>query len=479
MKSTHTNILFVFLILISTQLFARNPVDKFINHSQLKTANISISVKDLKTGKEVYAHRPDHATIPASTLKIITTATALEFFGPEFQYETKLEYDGYIDEDGILNGNLYITGSGDPTLGSSKLGDYYFMNKWIRAISSTGIKKINGSIIADESCFDNEGANPKWTWDDIGNYYAPGIYGIAYLDNTLRVTFKSGEVGSKPEIINTNPTVDGLYIDNSLTSSRISFDSAYFYGSPRSLTRSVRGEIPANRPEFVVMAELPDPGLKLAQDLQKRLNDKNISSSSMPKAFSDNTTKFQGEYPKRTNIYTHYSPPLREIIKEINHASNNFYAEQVFKSISLKYHKTATNKASINVITNYWLSKGLNTKQLFISDGSGLSPTNAISSVFLTDLLIHMYHKSPHKQAFFESLPIAGKNGTVAGFLKSTSLNNKVHVKSGTLTRVRSYTGYIIDEKREWAFTIIVNNSLGNSWRTSALIEQFLIDICK
>lgn len=477
MKATRT-IIFISLLLFSRLILAQNPVDKFINHPQLKHANISFSVKDLKTGKEVYSHRPNHATIPASTLKVITTATALELFGPDFRYETKLAYDGSIDADGVLNGNLYIIGSGDPTLGSTKLGDAYFLNKWTRAIVNAGIKKINGTIIADESCFDSEGANPKWTWDDIGNYYAPGIYGIAYLDNTLRVTFKSGEIGSKPKIVNINPKIEGLYIENNLASSRITFDSAYFYGSPRSLTRSVSGAIPANRPQFVVMAELPDPGLKLAQDLQQMLTEYNVAVTSMPKVISNQNKFLQTDYPQKTAIYTHLSPPLKEIIKEINRASNNFYAEQLFKTISLKHHQTATNKSSINVINNYWRAKGFDTKQLFMSDGSGLSPTNAVSADFLTQIMMYMHHKSPHKEAFFESLPTAGKNGTVAGFLRKTSLNEKVFVKSGTLTRVRSYTGYIMDGKREWAFTIIVNNSLGNAWRTSALIEQLLVDIC-
>lgn len=467
------------ILFISTQIFSQNPVEKFTNQSQLQYANISISVKDLKTGKEVYTHRPNHATIPASTMKVITTATALELFGPDYQYQTKLEYDGSIDANGTLNGDLYIVGSGDPTLGSTKLGDPYFLNKWVKAVTDAGIKKINGTIIADESCFDNEGANAKWTWDDIGNYYAPAIYGIAYLDNTLRVTFKSGEVGTKPEIIKTSPIIEGLYIDNNLNSSRIKFDSAYFYGSPRSLTRSVRGEIPANRPEFVVMAELPDPGLKLAQDFQKLLQERNVSVTSMPKTYAASEKKFPIDFPNRTVVYTHLSPTMKEIIKEINHASNNFYAEQVFKSLSTKNYQVASNKLSIDIIANFWLTKGLDIRQLFMADGSGLSPTNAVSANFLSNILIYMYNKSANSKTFFSSLPTAGKNGTVAGFLKNTSLNEKVFVKSGTLTRVKSYSGYIMDGKREWVFTVIVNNSLGNAWRTSALIEQFLVDICK
>lgn len=465
--------------ILSANIFSQTTVDKFTQQSLLQNANISILVKDLKTGNEIAAYRANNLTVPASTLKVVTTATALEIFGPDFRYETVLSHDGKIDSNGVLNGNLYIVGSGDPTLGSSKLGDRYFLNKWVAAIKSAGIKKINGRIIADESRFDNEGANPKWTWDDIGNYYAPGIYGIAYLDNTLRVTFKSGAAGTKPEIIKTEPVVEGLVIDNNLLSSRITFDSAYFYGSSRSLTRSVRGEIPANKPDFLVMAELPDPGLTLAQNFQSMLNEQKIEISFPPSVLSSVEFSFPAGMPTRTTLYTHYSVPLSEIIKEINVKSNNFYAEQLFKSISLSRDRVATNKRSTDIIANFWKAKGLDVNQLYQVDGSGLSPANAVSAAFLSEVLTYMYHTSKHKNIFFNSFPIAGKSGTVAGFLKKTSLEGKVYAKSGTISRVKSYAGYIIDDRREWVFSIIINNSKGNSWQTLSKIEDFLIDITK
>ncbi|GAB1416519.1 D-alanyl-D-alanine carboxypeptidase/D-alanyl-D-alanine-endopeptidase [Paludibacter sp.] len=477
MKSRYFTILALFIFLAN--ILAQNSIDKFINQSALKNANISIYVKDLKTGKEVASYRSNNLTVPASTLKVVTTATALEIFGPEYRYETVLSYDGKIDANGVLNGNLYITGCGDPTLGSSKLGDRYFLNKWVDAIKSAGITKINGRIIADESRFDNEGANPKWTWDDIGNYYAPGIYAIAYLDNTLRVTFKSGAVGTKPEIIKTEPEVDGLIIDNNLLSSRITFDSAYFYGSSRSLTRSVRGEIPANKPNFLVMAELPDPGLTLVQNLQNKLVGQKIETAFPPSVLSSVEFSFPAGMPVRTTIYVHKSVPLSEIVKEINEKSNNFYAEQLFKSISLSRDKVATNKRSTDIIASFWKARVLDITQLYQLDGSGLSPANGVSAAFLSEVLTYMYQRSKYKNEFFNSLPIAGKNGTVAGFLKKTALEGKVYAKSGTISKVKSYSGYIIDDRREWVFTIIINNSLGNSWHTLSKIEDFLIEITK
>lgn len=462
----------------SLSVFANDPIDKFINEPSMQNANISILVKDLKTGKELYQQRPNHATIPASTMKVLTTATALELMGANYQYKTVLAHDGSIDhQSGVLNGNLYIIGNGDPTLGSLRMGDRQFLSKWADAIKAAGIAKINGSIIADESRFDNEGSNPKWTWDDIGNYYAPGIYAIAYRDNTLNVTFKSGAVGTTPEIININPKIEDLTIENNLMSSRITFDSAYFYGTSKSKNRSVRGEIPANSPGFVVKAELPEPGLVLVQDFQLELEQQGVEVTKQPFTIPVANYTFPAKNTARKIIYTHYSEPLSKIVEEINQQSNNFYAEQVFKSLSLFRYGLGTNRHSISMIRNFWKSKGLDVNQLFQSDGSGLSPTNAVSAGFLTSVMEYMYQKSKNKEVFFKSLSIAGKTGTLAGVLKNTPLSGKVYAKSGTIARVRAYTGYIIDDDREWVFTIMVNNYNGNSWQALRKIENLLVEL--
>ncbi|MEA4937115.1 MAG: D-alanyl-D-alanine carboxypeptidase/D-alanyl-D-alanine-endopeptidase [Paludibacter sp.] len=479
MKRNNLLPLLLLHIIFSINLYAQNPVYKFINNPILKSANISVMIKDMKTGKEICSHRPYSATIPASTMKVITTATALEILGPDFRYETTINYDGNISADGTLNGNLYIVGSGDPTLGSAKIGDQNFLSKWVEAVKKAGIKQINGAIFADESLFDNEGYNSKWSWDDIGNYYAPGIYALAYLDNTLRVTFRSGAVGTTPDITDISPKIKGLEIENNLLSSKITFDSAYFYGAPKSLYRSVRGEIPANKTAFVVKAELPCPGLMLANDFQQRLFQSGIKVSQSAAEFSAKEVQNEKKIAQRTTIYKHLSVPLSQIIKETNERSNNLFAEQIFKSLSLKYDKVATNKRSLDIIRKYWKDKGLDVKQLVQHDGSGLSPADAVSASLFADLMTYMYTKSNNKEVFFNSLPIAGRTGTLAGMLKNTTLEGKVFAKSGTIERVRSYTGYILSGDKEWAFAIMVNNANGSSWQTLKVIEDLLIDSCK
>lgn len=465
----------LFMLAAYLPLLAQNPIEKFVNQPILRHANISILVRDLESGKDIWEHRPFNATIPASTMKVITTATALELLGADYRYETVLSYDGNLSADGVLNGNLIITGSGDPTLGSSKMGDVDFLNKWVDAVKQAGIRQINGNIIGDESRFDNEGSNPKWTWDDIGNYYAPGINALAYLDNTVSVSFRSGAPGSQPEIVGISPEIPGMTIENNLLSTNIRFDSAYFYGAPKSMQRSVRGEIPANKPLFVVRAEIPNPALLLAQDFHKKLTASGLQIKGEANCQSATVPSFP--VSTRTNIYTHYSVPLSEIVREANQKSNNFYTEQIFKSLSLTRQAVASNKNAKDVVSSFWRSKGFNVNQLFQEDGSGLSPANAVSAAFFTDLMQYMYQQSKNKEVFFNSLSVAGQSGTLAGVLRNTKLSGKVFAKSGTIARVRAYTGYVVQDGKTYAFAIMVNNSYSNSWQTLSRIEELLLDM--
>ncbi len=153
----------ILLLLFSTFAFAKSPLDDLVNNSLLQNANISLLVKDAATNTAVCEYRSKNSIVPASTMKLVTTATALELLGADFRFQTKLEMGGSVSADGVLNGNLYIRGGGDPTLGSEKLGDTTFLTKWVDVIKSRGIRKINGKVIADAGLFDDEGVNPKWT----------------------------------------------------------------------------------------------------------------------------------------------------------------------------------------------------------------------------------------------------------------------------------------------------------------------------
>jgi len=460
------------LLLLAVQLVAKSPVNDFVNNQILENANISLLVTDLKTNKTLYQHRPKSSTIPASTMKVVTTTTALELLGPDFRFQTTLEIDGKVNGDSVLYGNLYIRGGGDPTLGSSRMGDADFLTKWAAAVKQAGIRKIKGRIVADSGLYDNEGINPRWTWEDIGNYYAAGSYGISYLDNTYGLVLRSGKTGSTPEILRTIPEIPALTFENYLLSTGISFDSAYFSGAPHSNLRSITGEIPANRSAFTIKGDIPNPGLLLANHLHNKLIQNGISIWESPTDKAALTNK-------RKVIYTHTSPPLSEIVKETNVKSNNHYAEQIFRYLALQSKPVASSKGAVQVIKSFWKSKGLPVDQLFMYDGSGLSPVDAVSAQFFVELLTYMRTKSTNQTAFLNSLPVSGESGTLSSFLERTPLQGKVRAKSGTISRVKCYAGYIDIKGKSYVFAILVNNAAGSSKVVTKKIEEFLLAITK
>ena len=461
----------IFLLIIFPFLYlsAANPVDNFVQNPLLENANISLLVKDLKTNEILYQYRPTSLSTPASTMKVVTTATILELFGPDYRFETRLEIDGTISKDSLLNGNLHIIGGGDPTLGSEKLGEKNFLPKWVDAIKKAGINKISGRIMSDETIFEDQVVNPKWTWEDIGNYYAPGIHGISYMDNTYRMLFRSGAIGTTPEILRVEPEIPGLEVDNHLKSTTTDRDKAYFYGAPYSLDRSVYGEIPANKAEFTVKGDIPNPALLLARHLHSRLTESGVKIGSFPivHPVSGNTRV----------IYRYLSPALKDIITETNVKSNNHFAEYLFKYISTKNNPVGSTNESVSLIRNYWKTQGLPVEQLCQYDGCGLSPCDAVSASFFVDILGYMRTKSRYCEDFYKSLPVTGGRGTLSTMLLNTPLEGKVHAKSGTIENVKCYAGYIELKERTLVFALMVNHSNGSSHEVVKEMEKFLLEI--
>ncbi len=454
----------------------QSAIDQFVNQSILKNALISISVVDLNNQKVMHSHMAGHPITPASTLKLITTATVLEKLGSQYRYQTTVAYKGKINNS-ILTGDIIIVGSGDPSLASSKIDPgkeknprTVLIDQWVKKIKAAGISRINGNIVVDISCIDTVGVNPKWTWDDIGNYYAPGIYGISYLDNALKVTFKTGKIGDLAVIKGTDPKLPEMAFKNSVRGTETKSDNAYFFGVPGENLRYVSGEIPANRDSFVVKCDIPKPALLLANDIKSAL----VASGVKVEGTAIQTTN---SIKNAIPIFTHESPELIDIITETNMKSNNHFAEYLFRTIAMQNQKPATIQGAIKEINSFWKSKGLPMNQLFLKDGSGLSPNNAVSAEFYTDLLVYMYTKSKYSADFVKSLPVSGRSGSMAGVLKGTKLQGKVWAKSGTIDNVKAYAGYLIDGEKKLAFAVIVNNAAGNSWQVLTKIEDFLLNL--
>ena len=459
------------------------PVKWLLQAPYMRGASFSLVVKDVQEGRTVYSYDTDRLQSPASVLKTVATATALEILGEDYRYPTTLEYDGIL-ENGTLEGNLYIKGSGDPSLGSSHFapGQNKFLSTWIAALQKAGIKHITGSVISDESIFDTEGVSIKWLREDMGNYYAPGSYGISIFDNMYKLSLQTGAAGTRPVLKGTEPDIPFIRFKNYLKAAPVSSDSAYIIGAPLDDVRYLYGVLPANREVYVLKGDIPDPALYLARYLTDQLQQKGIRVDGSPSCYRIEVEENRWKKGERKEIVTTYSPTLREIASVCNHVSHNLYADALVKTVGLQYKPRRNEMISsfgrgVQVVKEYWEKKGLDVFPLRMNDGSGLAPADKVSAGFMGELLVYMATESAVSDAFIASLPQAGIEGSVRNFLKGSKLQGKARLKSGGITGVRSYAGYITKDGKTYAVAVFSNNNSCPMSRMTRALEKLLLQL--
>lgn len=486
MKSiTLSSILHLFLLFLSVQIgqaqsSLQNAINALANDVSLRHGTLSVSVIDIESGQLVASHEANRSVIPASSLKVLTTATALGLLGENYTFKTELQYDGSIS-DGVLNGNLYIKGYGDPTLGSDQMeGATSLENlllEWNNSIQKAGIRQINGSVVGDASYFESRTIAPSWQWNDIGNYYGAGPLGLNIHENLYYLHFQqTSRLGATPKVAEVSPKIPNLTIHNELRSAgRGTGDNAYIYGAPYSYIRHVRGTIPVGSGIFSIKGSMPDAPLFAADELTKVLQRYGTTVQEAPSSQMTLSTRNMPQR-QRTTIFTKYSPALRDIVKRTNMKSINLYCENFVKTLGAEQQKKGTRDAGLQVIKNFWKNKGLDLNGFYIEDGSGLSARNAVTSYHLAKIMQLAARDSRIYKALYDSLPVGGQSGSLKRMFRGTSAVGKIRAKSGTLKRVRSFTGYATTRAgKEVAFSIIVNNFSGSGGAMRKKLEKVML----
>lgn len=477
-----TRIFAIFSFLISAfssfaQTDFQTELQKLLQQPEYKNAAEGIQIMDLESEKPLFELNADKLMIPASTLKIITSATALEILGADYHSQTKIGYTGDLLKTNEIKGDLVVLGGGDPTLGSEYFNQIEscrdFVKIWVQKIKAAGIRKITGDIIFDGSVYDSEKIPPTWIWGDIGNYYGAGASAFSCYDNLFRITFKSPkEMGEKTEIISVIPKIEGLEIVNEVVSSDDNRDLAFVFGSPLDKKRVIRGTIPKDRKAFTIKAAVHHPEELLAEALLNQLAKEGVFISGEVKFETVNKNQFH-------TIYIHESPKLEDIIKVLNHESVNLFAEHLVLQIAAEKAGLGNREKGLKLVREFWDSKGIDTHNLFMEDGSGLSHFNAVSPAQINSILNYMEGKSENRKAFLYSLPSAG-NGTIKSFGADSFPQNTLKAKSGSMTRVRCYAGYLnTDSGKNIAFTVMFNHFSGTHANLIKEIESLLVTIKK
>lgn len=461
--------------------------EAFQKESHLVHGIWSLTAIDTRTGEVLVAVNSGKALAPASCLKLVTSATALSRLGSDFQFETRLEFDGKITPEGILRGNLYVTGGGDPTLGSGRIDSVLdwpdLLASWADAVQAFGIRKISGNIIGDDTWFDDATTPDGWVWIDLGNYYGAGANGLCFNENLYRLFFKPGPgTGAPARVLRTVPEIADLeFVNQMRTGAAGSGDNGYIYNAPNQWRAWLRGTIPAGVAEFSIKGAMPDPARVCGQLLRRELESRQIRI--------DGETVVLSKHPRagvpvkqRQILAVKQSPALKDMVYWLNKRSINLYAEQFLKQLGRQFHNEGSYEAGIKAVEKFLEAKEIPLDGLHLADGSGLSPFNNITTFQLAQLLAKMTDETCFTD-FYNSLPIAGDAndpGTVSRWCFNTVAAKNARIKTGLIEQVRSHAGYVHDRQGHLiAFAMIANRFDGAVRKIDKWHEKIVVELAE
>lgn len=425
-------------------------------------------VQELGSGEVLYTNNAGNPFIPASNQKILTSATALDALGSEYRYKTVLYFDGSVGGD-ELQGDLILKGSGDPTFGSVEVSGEDPLRAWARRLAELGVKRIDGRIIGDDNAFDDRPYAEGWDIDYITSQASRALgvttSGLAYKDNVVQVRITAGGTNQAPEI-STQPG-GFLNIRNDLTTAGrrrgISVRTSRDFGSE---TIRLQGSIPRTY-DGTIVTPVTNATLFAVNTFRQYLQQFGIELDGEA-ADIDDLEDF--EYSEEQPLFVYVSPPLSEILAIVNKESNNFYAEQVFRTFSWGGSADGGEKRVKELLSR----AGASTNGVSVRDGSGLSRKDMITPEAMAKLLAHM-NNHRERRAFLASLAEGGEANST---LRYRLHNVPVRAKTGSLEFVRTLSGYATGPSGQtYAFAVFANNYTGPSYQVTQTIDRIVREV--
>jgi D-alanyl-D-alanine carboxypeptidase/D-alanyl-D-alanine-endopeptidase (penicillin-binding protein 4) len=432
-------------------------MEDIFNDPNFSNANWGVLIQSLETGEYFYKRNEDKLFIPASNLKLFTTSAGLFLLGADYRFSTNVYMKGYIDGS-VLKGDLVIQGRGDPTISSRFYNNdmYRVYSAWADSLLELGIDEITGNIIGDDNLFDDKNLGEGWAWDYESYWYSAPSGAVSFNDNTVDIiiTFDNETQKAKISIL---PDSRYIIVKNNITVvPQDSLTSIDVYRERGTNFVSVHGTLKINSDTIKTFVTVNNPTQYSMVVLSEVLKRRGITIGGFPMDVDDIAKPL--EYSGMQKLFSFNSPQLKEIIKVVNKNSQNFYAEQLLKTIGLETYNYGSIENGVKAAERVFQEMGINTENMIIVDGSGLSRLNLITPRHIISLLSYMY-KSKYFISFFNSLPIAGVDGTLGMRMKNTKAENKVRAKTGYLEAVRSLSGYAFTGDNEpVVFSILVNN---------------------
>ncbi len=438
-------------------------IDGIINKSSQKGVQYSIAIVKADSGEAVYGHDANKAMIPASNMKIVTSAAALKYLGPDYKFTTEV---------GLCGDTLVVKGSGDPLLGDEVTDAKYKREPgWVFKDIAASLKQNNVTaikdIIVDGSIFDNERVHPDWPKEQLNQWYACEVSGLNYNDNCIAITVKNtnGNI-----TIETKPETSFVKILNEIKPIQAGKSAVgpYRNQTPNSIT--LKGQCQKQEGPFDYAIEKPAEffGFLLQENLAKAgiKADGQIIEKPVP---NDCNYKKIAEY----------STPITDCLARCNKNSLGLAAEALFKTIAAKKAtpdgKNGGWAKGRELISNYMLGLGIERGEFYIDDGSGLSRENKISANAITKVLSDVY-KGKDWEVYKNSLATGGVDGTIGKYFKEEKYKGKIFGKTGYIAGVTTFSGVCRGRGGEYIFSILANKTKGGTREALNNIAKAIID---
>ena len=415
----------------------------------------SAVVHSLRHGETLYAFNSFRLQVPASNQKLITSAVAAERLGWDYRYTTRLYATGPIDPvTGALSGDLIVSSNGDPTINPRHPERWAVFDEWAVQLAAKGIRQVDGYLIGDDNAFEEPGWGLGWAWDDLAQGYGAPASALQYNENQVELLIGPGLEPGARAIISMSPP-NGFVIDHQVvTTAAGEPNRIQLLRVPGSMTLTVRGQVAAGSPPVTEYAAVENPTQAYLNAMRVAFGRHGVTIERTPLDIDEVRTPI--DLTKATLLVEDVSPPLSQIIDVTLKWSRNIYAETMLRSLSPP-GTPATAEAGLAEIEATMRRWGI-TRDFFLArDGSGLSRYDYLTADAATWLLTYMFADPRHAESFRATLPVFGVSGNVANRLKETAAAGRVWAKTGSMSQVRSLSGYITTlEGEPLAFSFLV-----------------------
>ncbi|HME11474.1 MAG TPA: D-alanyl-D-alanine carboxypeptidase/D-alanyl-D-alanine-endopeptidase [Candidatus Acidoferrum sp.] len=439
-------------------------------------------VMDADSGEILYQRNADKYFVPASNMKLLTTALALAKLGPDYRFRTTVETRGVLSADGVLSSDVVLVGRGDPNLSNRKFpfqGKEEFdgppervLSELADAVVAHGVKSISGDVVGDDSYFPAERYPSGWEIDDMVWEYGAAISAIVTNDNTVKVTLTPGAAAGDEVRAEAWPTTPDFVVENRVvTSGPDAKPDLRLTRDPGAKVVVIAGTIPARSvPRSLVLA-IEEPALHAAALLKKLLEDRGVAISGVARAVHEAV-----DLPDAPLVLAeHKSVPLGDSVKLVNKISQNLHTEMYLRTAARQSGVWKTPEELQQSPQNFYEQAGITAGDVVQTDGSGLSRHDLVTPRALVAVL-RFAQQQPWFRAYYDSLPIAGVDGTLEDRMKNTAAAGRVHAKSGSLEHVRTRSGYVETASgRQLIFAFLGNNQAGKGHEATEVLDGLCV----